>query len=163
MPYVLVALGSLRRFTVHNLGAFAVILDDASRVLLCHRTDFDAWNLPGGKVERLEAPWKAAQREVLEEVGLIVSVDQLIGVYAVPEQEAIAFAFLCTRTGGNIRLSDEADDIRYFHRGGLPPSTLPRHVERIEDAFNKSGVASLRVQAQQLAPNAPCAKRSEHR
>lgn len=149
---------------MHNLGAFAVILDDASRVLLCHRTDFDAWNLPGGKVERLEVPWKAAQREVLEEVGLVVRVDHLIGVYSVPEQETVAFAFLCTQTGGTIRLSDEADDIRYFHRCELPPNTLPRHVERIEDAFNASGGASLRIQAQQvLAADGPCALRSRHR
>nr|WP_277815013.1 NUDIX domain-containing protein [Halomonas salicampi] len=157
-------LGLLRRFTVHNLGAFAVIMDDASRVLLCHRTDFDAWNLPGGKVECLEAPWKAAQREALEEVGLVVRVEHLIGVYSVPEQETVAFAFLCTRTGGTIRLSDEADDIRCFHRGDLPLNTLPRHVERIEDAFNVSGGASLRVQAQQaLAADGPCATRSRHR
>lgn len=149
---------------MHNLGAFAVILDDVSRVLLCHRTDCDAWNLPGGKVERLEAPWKAAQREVLEEVGLVVRVDHLIGVYSVPEQETVAFAFLCTRTGGTIRLSDEADDIRYFHRSELPPNTLPRHVERIEDAFNARGGASLRIQAQQvLAADGQCALRSRHR
>lgn len=133
---------------MHNLGAFAVILDDASRVLLCHRTDFDAWNLPGGKVERLEAPWKAAQREVLEEVGLVVRIDYLIGVYSVPEQETVAFTFLCTRTGGTIRISNEADDIRYFHKNDLPANTLPRHVERIEDALNMSGGASLRVQGQ---------------
>lgn len=133
---------------VHNLGAFAVILDDASRVLLCHRTDFDAWNLPGGKVERQEAPWKAAQREVLEEVGLVVRIDYLIGVYSVPEQETVALTFLCTRTGGTIRISNEADDIRYFHKNDLPANTLPRHVERIDDAFNMSGGASLRVQSQ---------------
>lgn len=141
---------------MHNLGAFAIILDDASRVLLCHRTDFDAWNLPGGKVECLEAPWKAAEREVLEEVGLVVRVEHLIGVYSVPEQETVAFAFLCTRTGGTLRLSDEADDIRHFHRRDLPLNTLPRHVERIQDAFNVSGNASLRVQAQQtLATDGP--------
>lgn len=133
---------------MHNLGAFAVILDDASRVLLCHRTDFDAWNLPGGKVERQEAPWKAAQREVLEEVGLVVRIDYLIGVYSVPEQETVALTFLCTRTGGTIRISNEADDIRYFHKNDLPANTLPRHVERIDDAFNMSGGASLRVQSQ---------------
>ena len=91
---------------MHNLGAFAVILDEASRVLLCHRTDFDAWNLPGGKVESLEAPWKAAEREVLEEAGLVVRVTHLIGVYSVPEQETVAFTFLCTQSGGSIRLRE---------------------------------------------------------
>lgn len=149
---------------MHNLGAFAVILDEASHVLLCHRTDFDAWNLPGGKVESLESPWKAAEREVLEEVGLVVRVEHLIGVYSVPEQEAVAFTFLCTRSGGGIRLSDEADDIQWFRRDHLPSSTLPRHVERIEDALDECGDTWLRVQAQQaLASDGPCATRSRHR
>lgn len=149
---------------MHNLGAFAIILDDASRVLLCHRTDFDAWNLPGGKVDRLESPWGAAQREVLEEVGLVVRVDHLIGVYSVPEQETVALTFLCSRTGGTIRLSDEADGIRCFHRDGLPSNTLPRHVERIEDAFNIGRDTPLRTQSQQaLAKDAPCATRSGYR
>ncbi|WP_176475880.1 NUDIX hydrolase [Halomonas salipaludis] len=149
---------------MHNLGAFAIILDDVSRVLLCHRTDFDAWNLPGGKVERQESPWKAAQREALEEVGLVVRVEHLIGVYSVPEQEAVAFTFLCTRMDGTIHLSDEADDIQWFHRDHLPSSTLPRHAERIEDAFNECGDAWLRVQAQQaLAADGPCSTCSRHR
>ncbi|MBD3896887.1 NUDIX domain-containing protein [Halomonas sp. ML-15] len=133
---------------MHNLGAFAVILDDVSRVLLCHRRDFDAWNLPGGKVEPLEAPWKAAQREVLEEVGLIVRVERLVGVYSVPEQETVVFTFLCTGTGGAISLSDEADDIQWFHKDHLPSNTLPRHVQRIQDAFSRSGCALLCVQAE---------------
>ena len=29
-------------------GAFAAIFDDKRQVLLCHRRDIDAWNLPGG-------------------------------------------------------------------------------------------------------------------
>ena len=41
-------------------GAFAIIYDDERRVLLCHRRDVDAWNLPGGRVEDNEAPWDAA-------------------------------------------------------------------------------------------------------
>ena len=56
------------------MGAFAVIFDAEANVLLCHRTDRDAWNLPGGKVEAGEAPWEAAVREVHEEIGLHVRV-----------------------------------------------------------------------------------------
>src|SRR6267378_7972806 len=59
---------------VQAMGAFAVIFDAEANVLLCHRTDRDAWNLPGGKVEAGEAPWEAAVREVHEEIGLHVRV-----------------------------------------------------------------------------------------
>lgn len=48
---------------MHTIGAFAVVLDKASRVLLCHRTDRDMWNLPGGRVEADESPWVAVLRE----------------------------------------------------------------------------------------------------
>ncbi|MDQ7735761.1 NUDIX domain-containing protein [Halomonas sp. SpR1] len=131
---------------MHKLGAFAVILDDVSRVLLAHRTDFDTWNLPGGKVEYLETPWQAVEREVLEEVGLTVRVDHLAGVYSMPERETVAFTFLCTSTGGAISLSGEADDIRWFNSNDLPSNTLPRHVERIMDALHINSATLLRVQ-----------------
>jgi 8-oxo-dGTP pyrophosphatase MutT (NUDIX family) len=56
-------------FAMFRLGAFAVILDEAGDVLLCHRRDLDVWNLPGGRVEQGESPWQAAVRETREEVG----------------------------------------------------------------------------------------------
>jgi ADP-ribose pyrophosphatase YjhB (NUDIX family) len=36
------------RFTI---GAFAIVFNDERKVLLCHRRDYDLWNLPGGGVE----------------------------------------------------------------------------------------------------------------
>ena len=67
-------------------GAFAIICDEKRRVLLCHRRDIDAWNLPGGRVEEGEAPWDAAIRETREEVGLEVEVTRLTGLYWRPEK-----------------------------------------------------------------------------
>ena len=137
---------------MHKLGAFAVILDGQSRVLLCHRTDRDAWNLPGGGVELLESPWEAVVREVEEEVGLKVDVQRLVGLYAVPEQEVLALTFVCTRSGGAERPSEEADQIQWFHPDRLPPNTLPRHVERVKDALANGTEVFMRVQAQPGAP-----------
>ncbi|MEO6148015.1 MAG: NUDIX domain-containing protein [Sulfuriferula sp.] len=138
---------------MNSLSTFAVIFDEESRVLLCHRTDMDAWNLPGGGVEGVESPWDAVVREVMEEVGLEVRVERLIGIYSVPEQQVLACTFLCVPIGGNICFSAEADDIRWFTRDSLPPSTLPRHIERVNDAYSTDGVF-MRVQAQQGAPGA---------
>ena len=132
--------------TVQAMGAFAVIFDAEANVLLCHRTDRDAWNLPGGKVEAGEAPWEAAVREVHEEIGLHVRVDRLLGVYSVPERREVVFSFLCTPIGGSLRPSNEADDIQGFGRRALPSNTLPRHLERIEDAYARREVACLKVQ-----------------
>jgi 8-oxo-dGTP pyrophosphatase MutT (NUDIX family) len=93
------------------------------------------WNLPGGRVEAAESPWDAVVREVIEEVGLLVRVDRLLGVYAIPSRPGLVFNFLCVPIGGTIRLSDEADDIQWFSHSNIPPNTLARQLERIGDAF----------------------------
>ncbi len=59
--------------TLFTLGAFAIIFDNHQRVLLSHRRDMDAWNLPGGGVESGETPVEAVIREVTEETGLEVN------------------------------------------------------------------------------------------
>jgi 8-oxo-dGTP pyrophosphatase MutT (NUDIX family) len=131
----------------HTLGAFAVIFDEQLRVLLCHRTDRDQWNLPGGRVEAIEAPWDAVVREVMEEVGLSVRVERLLGVYWVAARADAVFNFLCVLVGGAIRLSNEADDIRWFHRADIPTNTSPRQRERIEDAYARRQDVTLKAQS----------------
>lgn len=116
-----------------TVGAFAIILDAQQRVLLCHRRDMDRWNLPGGGVMSGETPWQAVIREVQEEVGLIVRVERLLGVYAYPPGDDLIFSFLCTITGGEMAKSDEADAVAYFEIEQLPPTTHLHHVLRIKD------------------------------
>ena len=126
-------------------GAFAIICDENRRVLLCHRRDIDAWNLPGGRVEEGEAPWDAAIRETREEVGLEVEVTRLTGLYWRPERSELVFTFECRVLSGTPGLSDEADKVGYFALDGLPANTGLKHVERIRDAL-AGGPAVLRVQ-----------------
>jgi ADP-ribose pyrophosphatase YjhB (NUDIX family) len=121
-----------------NLGAFAIIFDAESRVLLCHRRDMDAWNLPGGGIEHGELPTEAVLREVIEETGLEVSIERLLGVYGkVDNPSELVFSFLCRVTGGQLVLTDESDDIRYFEVESIPPNTSPRQVERIHEALSQ--------------------------
>ncbi len=47
-----------------TIGAFGIIFDDASRVLLCHRRDMDMWMLPGGGQEGpATQEWLSVQRK----------------------------------------------------------------------------------------------------
>jgi 8-oxo-dGTP diphosphatase len=106
------------------------------------------WNVPGGRVEAGETPWQAVVREVEEEVGLRVDVEQLLGVYSVPSRTDVVFNFLCKVTGGDFRLSNEADDIQWFAREAIPENTSVRQKERIEDAYTRSvGRVLLKLQA----------------
>ena len=52
-----------------TIGVFGIITDERDRVLLCHRRDFDLWNLPGGRVEAGESPWSALVREKVQTEG----------------------------------------------------------------------------------------------
>jgi mutator protein MutT len=121
-----------------SVGAFGLILDEKNRILLCHRTDRDLWNLPGGGLERGETPWQGVIREVKEEVGLDAEVIKLQGVYSKAFEDDIILSFVCRKVGGKLTLSDEADDIKYFSIDELPINTVPRHIERIKDFYSNN-------------------------
>jgi len=66
--------------TVSVVGA-VIILDDS--VLACRRAPFKSqaglWEFPGGKVEAGESPEEALRREIMEELGVPVVVEQFMG------------------------------------------------------------------------------------
>jgi len=126
-------------------GAFVVIFDEQRRVLLCHRRDFDAWNLPGGGVEEGESPWYAAIRETREEVGLAVEIVRLTGLYWKPKMSELVFNFEGRITSGVPSTSDEADAVGYFAVDEIPVNTSPAQLERIREARD-STVPILREQ-----------------
>jgi 8-oxo-dGTP diphosphatase len=60
------------------------------------------WELPGGKVEPGEDPSDAANREVMEELGIVVDVQRPFHVFSqVPERDLhyIEIAFMCSLSG----------------------------------------------------------------
>ncbi len=133
--------------TTFTIGAFAVILDEEGRVLLCHRRDYDFWNLPGGGMEAGEAPWECVVREVKEETGLEVEVLRLAGVYKKNKMD-IVFLFICKVVGGKIGLTDEADKIEYFSVADIPKNISPSHVERIMDVIlNDNQKLTMKIQS----------------
>jgi ADP-ribose pyrophosphatase YjhB (NUDIX family) len=121
-------------------GAFVVIRNEAGQALWVKRNDFDAWNLPGGKAEGMEAPWETAVREAKEETGLDVTLDDLSGVYlkaaANGENPHMVFTFTGTVNGGSLTRNEEAADFGYFAPGEEPENSLPKHIERVADAVD---------------------------
>ena len=129
-----------------TIGAFAIIFDDLGRVLLCHRRDLDVWNLPGGGLESGELPTEAVLREVKEETGLKVVVDRLVGVYGKADKDELVFAFLCSIEGGQLSATAESSECRYFKIEQIPSNTVPKQVERIQDADHFTGQPIFRRQ-----------------
>jgi 8-oxo-dGTP pyrophosphatase MutT (NUDIX family) len=63
---------------------YAVVRDDADRVLLVRRLDTGDWELPGGRVDPGESALEALTREVMEETGLVIDVQRVAGIYSDP-------------------------------------------------------------------------------
>ena len=138
--------GFLNTQTKFKIGVFGVIFDTDKKVLLCHRNDYDLWNLPGGRLEKNESPWDGVVREVKEETGLNVKVVKLIGVYSKPDKDEIVFSFLCEKESGEITTTDEARSVEFFDFEDLPPKTVPKQVERIEDALKNYSETVTKIQ-----------------
>src|SRR5450432_1781210 len=82
--------------------AVSALIFQEGCVLLAHRRDIDWWNLPGGGMEAGETVDEALHREVLEETGLEVEIEQLVGVYSKPQKQEVVFTFRCHATGGGL-------------------------------------------------------------
>ena len=89
---------------------------------------------------------EALHREVVEETGLEVEIEQLVGVYSKPQKQEIVLAFRCQITGGTLRATEETRECRYFPPDALPANTLPKHRQRIEDALLHQQSAVIRAQ-----------------
>jgi 8-oxo-dGTP diphosphatase len=126
--------------------AVSALLFDECRVLLAHRRDIDWWNLPGGGMELGETVEEAVKREVLEETGLEVEVEQLVGVYSKPQKREVVLTFRCRKVGGVLTETEESRECRYFIPDNLPVNTLPKHRQRIQDALLGQERAVLRNQ-----------------
>jgi len=75
----------IRQKVGHDLlvlpSAAVAILDKENRVLLGLHAEKNLWVLPGGLIEAGELPADGAVREVWEEMGLMVELTGILGVY----------------------------------------------------------------------------------
>jgi 8-oxo-dGTP diphosphatase len=129
-----------------RVAVSALLFDEQCRILLAHRRNIDWWNLPGGGMELGETVEDAVRREVREETGLDVEVEQLVGVYSKPQKQEIVLTFRCRKISGVLVETAESRECRYFVPDDLPRNTLPKHRQRIDDALLGQERAILRNQ-----------------
>ena len=103
------------------------IRDD--RVLLTRRAiepSKGLWTFPGGYVDWGEDVRDGARRETLEEVGLAVRLDELLGLYSYPGLPVVVAVFLAAVPDGAepVPCATEVLEAAYFGPGEIPWSAL---------------------------------------
>jgi 8-oxo-dGTP diphosphatase len=133
-------------------GAQAAIVVD-KRVLVQLRPWPPGWELPGGHVGAGEDPAACVVREVLEETGLHVRVNALVGVYSWAGLRRQADAlFLVEPVGGQVRRSLEALRVRWVDAATLPRAIFPWCPLRIRDALAMVDGAAPVFRTQSVTP-----------
>jgi 8-oxo-dGTP diphosphatase len=128
----------------HSVSVAGVITDDHGRALLIQRADNHRWEPPGGVLELDETIYDGLRREVREETGLDVEPVALSGVYKNITRGIIALVFRCEVTGGDLGVSDEAEDFRWATASEIPSLMLEAYAVRVLDAFNRGGTVAVR-------------------
>ena len=105
-------------------GAFAVITDETDRALLLHETYGDQrWGLPGGSLDPGETFHEALLRECREELGVLVTIEYLSGIYLHRSINSQVAIFRCSLPSGfSISLSSEHSEYRYLDLDDISPA-----------------------------------------
>ncbi len=82
------------------------------------------WVFPGGYVDRGEPVKSAAAREAMEEVGLEVEIEDLLGIYSYPNETTVLIVYTGVAVGGNLKGNFETLEVRTYPSGRIPWSEL---------------------------------------
>lgn len=118
------------------LSVYALIVDERSCYLVLRRSQASKnnagqWDFPGGKVDPGEPFDVALVREVVEETGLTVTLEKVLGAAELEMSDRkIAYMFMEARAiAGDVRLSSEHDHFAWMTATELAESDLcPRFV-----------------------------------
>lgn len=119
----------------------SILISKKNEILMLQRANEplkNYWCLPGGYVNYDETPEEALTREVKEELGKRISIDGLIGVYRIDnDPRGINIDIIYKgRIKGEINLSIEHQDYRFFGPDQLPKKIAYKHRQAINDWLN---------------------------
>lgn len=103
--------------------AGAALVEIDGKLLLVRRgiqPAYGKWSFPSGYVNRGEQVERAVEREVLEETGLEVRADWLVGLYSEPKKVVVLAVYSATITGGALIAGDETLETATFPYDQLP-------------------------------------------
>ncbi len=120
------------------VGVAIVVLDRDGRILMGRRNSSycgGMWCIPCGYVEYDEDVFDAAMREFKEETGLDVKIKKVFTVqsnFHNPETHTVGIWFEAEVVGGELKASEDLDEVGYFDLSSPPPLAFPTDVLVIE-------------------------------
>jgi ADP-ribose pyrophosphatase YjhB (NUDIX family) len=92
------------------------------------------WVFPGGRIEPFESIASAAERELWEEAGLRIAVEQQIGAFEIiepPDEHRIIIYSWATPLGEGLHPASDISELRYCTRDQLAKLDLSDIVRRV--------------------------------
>jgi 8-oxo-dGTP diphosphatase len=116
-------IGQLRHVTID-----AIVVKDESILLIKrakHLSNGSKYGLPGGYLDRDEMLTEGVIREVLEETGYKIKIQNLFKITDNPnrkgeDKQNVEFTYLCEIVGGAPKLNNEVEEIAWFKLDKLP-------------------------------------------
>ena len=130
------------------VGVGGVVIENGHALLIKRGSEplLGQWSIPGGTLEIGETLEEGVARELLEETGLVVEVQDVIEVFdriftehgpkdrgdpARPKYHFVIVDYLCERRGGEAKAGSDVTDIAYAAEEELPKFHLTSTAERV--------------------------------
>ena len=103
------------------VGLTGIIRNEKGEILLFkHTYRAHSWSLPGGYMKSGEHPKEGLEREILEESGLVVSVDESLKTRTDRTGARLDLCFTGVLIGGEFTPSAEVAEYGFFARDNMP-------------------------------------------
>lgn len=103
------------------VGVTGIIFNDKNEILLFkHTYRTHDWSLPGGYLKSGEHPREALEREIKEESGLVVSIDDSLKTRTDRDTARLDMCYTGILIGGDFTPSHEVSEYGFFTQDKLP-------------------------------------------
>lgn len=103
------------------VGVTGIVFNEKQEILLFkHTYRSHAWSLPGGYLKSGEHPREALEREIKEESGLVVSVDEPLKTRTDRDSARLDMCYTGILIGGDFTPTHEVLEYGFFAQDALP-------------------------------------------